>query len=238
MPRGPPAKYAPPPMPNRPAPRLAAVLIAALTALTLAGCGGDDGTESTSAELPAGCQEAQAPAAKRVNLKPPGRAVGEGQSPVASVKTSCGTFEIALDTKRAPKTASSFIHLSREGVYDDTAFHRIVPGFVIQGGDPLGTGRGGPGYSVDEPPPNNLQYTRGTVAMAKTGLEPPGRSGSQFFVVTAADAGLPPDYALLGKVSSGEDVVDRISKLGDPASGDEGTPLAPVVIRTVTVKEG
>ena len=225
-------------MPNQPARRWAAVLVAVLAALPLAACGGDDGTESASVQLPEGCQEVQAPAPKRVNLKAPSRGVGAGQSPVATVKTSCGSFEIALDAKRSPKTVSSFIHLSREGVYKDTVFHRIVPGFVIQGGDPLGTGRGGPGYSVDEPPPNNLQYTRGTAAMAKTATEPPGRSGSQFFVVTGADAGLPPDYALLGKVGSGEDVVDRISKLGDPASGDEGTPSAAVVIRTITVKEG
>ena len=157
---------------------------------------------------------------------------------MAAVDTSCGSFEIALDARDSPKTVSSFVYLAREGLYDDTTFHRIVPGFVIQGGDPLGTGRGGPGYSVDEPPPSNAEYTRGTVAMAKTAIEPPGRSGSQFFVVTAADAGLPPEYALLGEVSSGEDVVDRIAKLGDPASGDAGTPLATVVIRKITVSEG
>ena len=95
---------------------------------------------------------------------------------------------------------------------------------MIQGGDPLGTGSGGPGYSVEEPPPGKVEYTRGTVAMAKTATEPPGRSGSQFFVVTAADAGLPPQYAVLGEVSSGEDVVDRIARLGDPASGDGHAP--------------
>jgi cyclophilin family peptidyl-prolyl cis-trans isomerase len=154
---------------------------------------------------------------------------------VAAVDTSCGSFEIALDTRHSPKTVSSFVYLARQSVYDDTAFHRIVPGFVIQGGDPLGTGRGGPGYSVDEPPSRNVQYTRGTVAMAKTATEPPGRSGSQFFVVTAADAGLPPQYALLGEVSSGEAVVDRIARLGDPTSGQAGTPLAIVVIRRITV---
>ena len=109
---------------------------------------------------------------------------------------------------------------------------------MIQGGDPLGTGMGGPGYSVDEPPPANAEYTKGTVAMAKTAAEPPGRSGSQFFVVTAADAGLPPDYALLGEVSSGMDVVERIASLGDPASGQTGTPLATVVIRTIAVGGG
>ena len=106
------------------------------------------------------------------------------------MQTSCGTFEIALDTKRAPKTTNSFAYLADEGFYDDLTFHRIVPGFVIQGGDPLGTGTGGPGYSVDEKPPANLAYTKGTVAMAKSSAEPPGRSGSQFFVVTGADAGL------------------------------------------------
>ena len=176
------------------------------------------------------------PPKKRVDLKPPQEQVRRGETLVAAVKTSCGTFEIALDTRSSPKTVSSFAHMAREGLYDDTIFHRIIPGFVIQGGDPLGTGRGGPGYSVDEAPPSDTVYTKGTVAMAKTELEPPGRSGSQFYVVTEADAGLPADYALLGEVSSGEEVVDRISELGDPAG--TGTPLAPVVIRTITVSKG
>ena len=109
----------------------------------------------------------------------------KGEKLTAVVQTSCGTFEIALDTTRAPKTANSFAFLAEEGFYDDLTFHRIVPGFVIQGGDPLGTGTGGPGYSVDEKPPANLAYTKGIVAMAKSSAEPPGRSGSQFFVVTA-----------------------------------------------------
>jgi peptidyl-prolyl cis-trans isomerase B (cyclophilin B) len=107
-----------------------------------------------------------------------------------------------------------------------------VPGFVIQGGDPLGTGIGGPGYSVDEKPPANLAYTRGTVAMAKSSAEPPGRSGSQFFVVVGADAGLPAEYALVGKVSSGLGVVERIGKLGKP---DE-RPKQTVLIDRVTIE--
>jgi peptidyl-prolyl cis-trans isomerase B (cyclophilin B) len=216
----------------------AVALLTVFAGLLLTACGGDDGGDTTSAGLPAGCQEVQAPTKKRVDLKPPREQVKRGESLAATVETSCGSFEIGLDTENSPKTVSSFVHMAREGLYDDTAFHRIVPGFVIQGGDPLGTGRGGPGYSVEEAPPRNTVYTRGTVAMAKTAFEPPGTSGSQFYVVTAADAGLPPEYALLGKVSSGEEVVDRISELGDPASGDAGTPLAPVVIRTVTVSEG
>jgi peptidyl-prolyl cis-trans isomerase B (cyclophilin B) len=209
--------------------------LAVFTALLLAACGGEDEGEPTTVSLPGGCQEAEEPPPKRVDLKPPHQEVRRTQSLVAAVDTSCGSFEIALDARESPKTVSSFVYLARRGVYDDTTFHKIVPRFVIQGGDPLGTGRGGPGYSVDEPPPSRVEYTRGTVAMAKAATEPPGHSGSQFFVVTAADAGLAPQYALLGEVSSGEDVVDRIARLGDPASGQTGTPRAIVVIRKITV---
>ena len=109
-----------------------------------------------------------------------------------------------------------------------------MPGFLVQGGDPTGKGTGGPGYFVDEPPPQNLSYTRGVVAMAKSPAEPPGRSGSQFYVVTAADAGLTPDDALLGHVSSGFDVVQRIEQLGTPS----GRPKAAVVIRRVAIQGG
>jgi cyclophilin family peptidyl-prolyl cis-trans isomerase len=224
-------------MPHAFPPALRSALLAIFAALLVAACGGEDGEETTVADLPKGCEQVEAPPPKRVDLKPPKQKVQRGQSLVATVDTSCGSFEIALDADDSPKTVSSFVHLAREGLYDDTAFHRIVPGFVIQGGDPQGTGNGGPGYSVVEAPPRNTAYTRGTVAMVKATLDPPGRSGSQFYVVTAADAGLPPQYALLGEVSAGEEVVDRISELGDPASGDAGTPLAPVVIRTITIGE-
>ena len=212
----------------------ASALAAALAAVLLAACGGGDEEASSSAVLPAGCNEAQKPPAKRIDLRPPRRKVNASQSLVATVETSCGSFEIALDAKDSPRTVSSFVYLAREGVYDDTIFHGIDPNLVIQGGDPLGTGLGGPGYHVDEPPPSDTEYTKGTVAMAKTAAEPPGRSGSQFFIVVAADAGLPPSYAVLGEVSSGQDVVERIASLGDPDS-QSGAPLATVVIRTITV---
>jgi peptidyl-prolyl cis-trans isomerase B (cyclophilin B) len=185
-----------------------------------------------------GCQEAQSPPPKSVDLKRPKVQIKRGEKLTASVRTSCGRFEIALDAARSPKTVNSFVYLARKGVYDDTMFHRIVPGFAIQGGSPQGTLNGGPGYSVDEPPPPNARYTKGTVAMAKAAVEPAGRSGSQFFVVVGADAGLPPQYAVLGHLSSGQDVVRRIASLGDPESGDRGTPRAPVVIRTISVKGG
>jgi cyclophilin family peptidyl-prolyl cis-trans isomerase len=209
----------------------------ALAAVLLAACGGGDEEASSSAALPAGCQEAQRPPPKTVDLRPPRRRVNPSQRLVATVDTSCGSFEIALDARDSPRTVSSFVYLARQGVYDDTTFHGIDPNLVIQGGDPLGTGRGGPGYHVDEAPPSDAEYTKGTVAMARTAAEPPGRSGSQFFVVVAVDAGLPPSYALLGEVSSGQDVVERIASLGDPAS-ENGTPLATVVIRTIGVSGG
>ena len=223
------------------APFIAALLVA--LGLTLAACGGDDEESSgedeessLAAESP--CETVEAPEPKEFDLDPP-PAKPSANELTAVVDTSCGTFEIALDTKGSPKTAASFEYLANEGVLDGTPFHRIVPGFVIQAGDPAGTGSGpGPGYSVDEPPPDDVAYTMGVVAMAKTEAEPPGRSGSQFFVVTGADAGLPPDYATAGEVTEGMDVVQTIESFGDPASGGTGTPLDIVVINSVTIEEG
>jgi cyclophilin family peptidyl-prolyl cis-trans isomerase len=150
---------------------------------------------------------------------------------VATVATNCGDFQITLDARRAPRTGGSVSYLARRGFYDGTTFHRIDPSFVIQGGDPNGDGTGGPGYTIVERPPANLAYVRGVVAMAKTQLERAGTSGSQFFVAVGEDLGLPPEYALLGRVTKGMDVVDRIAAV--PRSGE--TPLDPIVIRTVTV---
>ncbi len=209
-------------------------MLASLATVTLAACGGGGGDDEAQVSLPPGCQGVEKPAPKKVKLKRP-KAITSPGSVTAAVDTSCGQFQIALDPQRSPKTVASFTYLVRKGVYDGTAFHRIVPDFVVQGGDPTGDGTGGPGYFVDEPPPPDTEYTRGTVAMAKSAAEPPGRSGSQFFVVVAADAGLPPDYAILGKVGKGMGVVERIAKLGDPQSGDTGTPLAPVVIQRITL---
>jgi peptidyl-prolyl cis-trans isomerase B (cyclophilin B) len=146
--------------------------------------------------------------------------------------TNCGSFTVTLDQKTAPNTSASLVSLARKGFFDDTFFHRIVPGFVIQGGDPTGTGSGGPGYSTVDKPPASARYTHGVVAMAKTGAEPAGTSGSQFFVVTGGDVGLPPDYAVVGKVTKGLEVVDKIGRLGDPASEQ---PTRPVVIEDVRV---
>ena len=200
--------------------------------------GSDDDTTSTSASSDetssGGCEEVEAPEPKKVSFKAPKEVLKKGEAATVVMKTSCGTFKIALDTQRAPKTANSFAFLAEEGFYDDLIFHRVAPGFVIQGGDPEGTGTGGAGYNVDEEPPPNLAYTKGVVAMAKSSADPPGRSSSQFYVVTAPDAGLPPEYALVGKVSEGYDVVEKIDALGTP----EETPKQTVLIEEATLEQG
>ena len=224
------------------------LLMLALCSLALAACGSDGAEESPPDEAEAPAAQASAPAGdcKEVEAPKPGKE-GKERKPMSNldpektyevkVDTSCGSFTIRLDQKAAPNTAASFAALADKGFYDKTIFHRIVPGFVIQGGDPTGTGTGGPGYSVVDKPAENATYTRGVVAMAKTGDEPPGTAGSQFYVVTGQDAGLPPEYALLGKVVKGMDVAMKIDALGDPQSGGEGTPLQTVVIEKATLKE-
>jgi peptidyl-prolyl cis-trans isomerase B (cyclophilin B) len=223
-----------------------AVLIASL-ALVAAGCGSSsgDGSSATPSPTPAatvdlsnGCAKAEKPAAKDVgNIKKPTEKLSAGRTYVATVSTSCGDFDITLDAKRAPKTGGSFKYLADQRFFDDLTFHRIVPDFVIQGGDPKGDGSGGPGYTVVEAPPRGLVYKKGTVAMAKTQTEPAGASGSQFFVVTGSQASsLTPDYALLGQVTSGMDVVDKIGGIqSDPSTGQ---PAWLVVIRSIRVTEG
>jgi peptidyl-prolyl cis-trans isomerase B (cyclophilin B) len=209
-----------------------ALIAAAIVAAILIGRSGGDSTTEASASA---CKQVEAPKPKKVSFSAPKQVLSKGEQATAVVATSCGTFEIALDTTRAPKTANSFAFLAEEGFYDDLTFHRVAPEFVIQGGDPHGTGTGGPGYSVDEKPPANLAYTKGIVAMAKSSAEPPGRSGSQFFVVLSADAGLPPEYALVGKVDKGFDVVERIGKLGNPATEK---PKQTVLIEKVSIEHG
>ncbi|MFN8162046.1 MAG: peptidylprolyl isomerase [Solirubrobacterales bacterium] len=195
---------------------------------------GGSGGGGKRASAVAGCRVASAPRPRNPSLQPPPQTVTRGQPLRAVMATSCGSFEITLDTARAPRTVNSFVHLARRGFYDGLTFHRIAPGSIIQGGDPSGDGTGNPGYTVTERPPPNLAYTRWTVAMAKTSVEPPGTSGSQFFVVAAADAGLPPDYALLGRVTGGYGTVRRIGRLGTPSE----EPRQTVLIDKVTIGKG
>jgi peptidyl-prolyl cis-trans isomerase B (cyclophilin B) len=221
--------------------RATVVLAVLLASMVLAACGDDESTttDAATATTAAGeCSEVEAPQPKEDKFANADKVLEAGQPATATVETSCGNFTIELDTENSPKTANSFAFLAEQGFYDGTTFHRIVPGFVIQGGDPQGNGQGGPGYSVTEAPAQDTTYKTGLVAMAKTEVEPPGTSGSQFFVVTApADAGLPPDYAVLGEVTEGMETVDAIAELGDPAD-PTGAPTQTVTIDKVTVDAG
>ncbi len=230
------------------------LIVLVLAAVPLAGCGASatstaspgvpaSSTTSTqaatSSQTAAPCRTVAAPSPRGPqHLTPPGYTLDPAKTYIVSVSTNCGSFAIKLDVKAAPKTTASFYALVKRGFYNGLMFQRVATGFVIQGGDPQGNGTGGPGYTVVEPPPQNLRYVRGTVAMAKTEAQPPGASGSQFFIVTAANAsvsdGLTPDYALVGQVVSGLNVVEAIGSLPTSTSGDD-MPIPPVVMAKVTV---
>ena len=183
--------------------------------LVAAGCGGSKQAEQTTTKEN-GCRAVEAPAPRDDGgRKPPAARLDGTKKYALVVQTNCGSFVVALDQRRAPQTSASLVSLASDGFFDRTIFHRIVPGFVIQGGDPTQTGGGGPGYKTVDPPPAGARYLKGVVAMAKTAAEPPGTAGSQFFVVTGADVGLPAEYAIVGKVVKGLGVVDRIGALGD-----------------------
>jgi len=213
--------------------RVALATVALGLLLAAAGCGG--GSESSKVAEEAGCEDVSAPEPKDVTLPAPKQTVKPGEKLTATVKTSCGTFEIALDTKTAPKTTNSFAYLAREGFYDGLDFNRIVPGLIVQGGDPAGDGTGDAGYKIAEPPPADTKYSKGVVAMAREFEEPSGQSGSQFFVVTSIEAGYPPEYALVGEVSKNYAVVKRISELIGPKNEE---PKIPVLIEEVTIEKG
>lgn len=221
-----------PAMPEGHKPRvLAALAIAALAAFAAlsTGCGDDS---PNVASVP-GCKPVEAPEPRDVSLEAPKQTVKPGEELTAVVQTSCGSFEIVLNTEEAPKTTNSFAFLAREGFYDGLDFNRVVSGFVVQGGDP-GNASGGPGYTVTEPPPADTVYAKGVVAMAKGLGEPSGVSGSQFFVVTSLDAGYGPEYALLGRIGKGYKTVARINELGKPNE----KPKVPVLIEKVAIEKG
>ena len=181
------------------------------------------------------CVSARSPAPKGAqSIRKPTLTLNPAKRYVVSLATNCGTIDIQLDVRKAPRITASFAYLVKRGFYDDLTFHRVAAGFVIQGGDPNGDGSGGPGYTVVEPPPSDMRYTLGTVAMAKTATDPAGASGSQFFIVTTQDAPLPPQYALLGNVVGSLAGVETIAKLPtDPPQ--DGAPTTPVVISHATL---
>jgi cyclophilin family peptidyl-prolyl cis-trans isomerase len=162
---------------------------------------------------------------------PPPMCIDPEKRYTAEMVTSKGTMRIALDPIGAPKTVNNFVFLARYHYYDGIVFHRIIPGFVLQGGDPEGSGRGGPGYRFEDELPKPGRYELGSLAMANAG---PNTNGSQFFVISGPSGiRLPPQYALFGKVVSGLDVISTIDAIGTPS----GTPTEDVVIESVTITE-
>jgi peptidyl-prolyl cis-trans isomerase B (cyclophilin B) len=167
-------------------------------------------------------------------LKPPTARLDASKQWTLTFATDRGTFVVELEPRVSPRAAASLVALATRRYFDNTIFHRIVPGFLIQGGDPTQSGNGGPGYTTIDKPPSTTRYVKGIVAMAKTGAEPPGAAGSQFFVMTGDAPSLPPDYAVVGKVTSGMSIVDKIGEFGD-ASDPNGAPTQIVVVEHVTV---
>ena len=241
--------------------RAGALLPILLAAFVLVACGKDDprpaasDTATATTDAPAtsatttspevrprsardGCKAVPAPRpAEQPTRRRSRRKLNRQRTYTAIMRTNCGTIRIRLAVRTSPKTTASFAGLARNSFYDGLTFHRIAkPGgndYVIQGGDPLGTGNGGPGYTVVEDPPGDTRYRRYVVGMAKAENERQGTSGSQFFIVTAAEAPLPAAYAILGRVVGGKNVVRRIARLAtDPTTE---MPIDPVVIRSVRV---
>ncbi|MGH9189416.1 MAG: peptidylprolyl isomerase [Acidimicrobiales bacterium] len=163
---------------------------------------------------------------------PPPMCIDSTKSYTATMATSKGTMTIALDAAAAPATVNNFVVLARYHYFDGVAFHRVIPGFVIQGGDPEGTGRGGPGYKFADELPKPGRYELGSLAMANSG---PNTNGSQFFIISGPDGmRLPPQYSLFGKVVAGLDVVAALDAVGSPGAGK---PKETVTIETVTIAE-
>jgi cyclophilin family peptidyl-prolyl cis-trans isomerase len=179
-------------------------------------------------EIPAA--DGSSPKTQRFDGPPP-MVIDPAKRYGAELATSKGTMKIALDAVVAPRTVNNFVFLARWHYYDGIVFHRIIPGFMLQGGDPEGSGRGGPGYRFDDELPAPGRYEIGSLAMANAG---PNTNGSQFFIVSGPDgAALPPSYSLFGKVVGGIEVVQAIESVGSRS----GAPSEQVVIESVTITE-
>ena len=162
---------------------------------------------------------------------PPPMVIDPSKRYTAEMSTSKGSMTIALDPGAAPKTVNNFVFLARYHYFDGIVFHRVIPGFVLQGGDPEGSGRGGPGYRFQDELPPPGRYELGSLAMANSG---PNTNGSQFFVISGADGmRLPPQYSLFGKVVKGLETVSLIDAIGSRS----GTPSEQVVIQSVSITE-
>jgi cyclophilin family peptidyl-prolyl cis-trans isomerase len=199
-----------------------------LVAVLASGCGGDDSGPGPAVDS---CDvEVQDPS-KAPDLQP----LDPNSKPQIEFVTSHGDFTVEINPVSAPCNGDSMVDLAKDGFFDGTRFHRIVPGFIIQGGDPTASGNGGSGYTTIDAPKPDTAYTKGVVAMAKSQFEQPGTGGSQFFIVTADNASLPPDYAVVGNVVEGMDVVEKIGKLGNARTE---APTEKIIIESTNVSDG
>lgn len=195
-------------------------------------------TASTGGTVACGAAKPAAASVKKPTFaKPPPMTIDPKKTYTATLKTSCGTIVLTLDPKQSPNTVNSFVFLADKHFFDGLIFHRISKDFVIQGGDPTGTGTSGPGYSTVDAPPSTATYPIGTVAMAKSQAEAPGTAGSQFFIVTGSNgSSLTPDYAIIGKVASGQDVAKKIESLQIQGGATDGKPVETVYIESIRIK--
>lgn len=186
----------------------------------------------TSSVQPSGTTQKESPMPSVSALPKPEMVIDSKKSYSVTLKTTAGNIVITLDTKNTPITANNFYYLAKAKFYDGVIFHRVIPGFMIQGGDPTGTGSGGPGYKFDDEKFSG-EYKRGTVAMANAG---PNTNGSQFFIMHA-DYDLPKNYVIFGKVTAGLDVVDKIATAETIPGGEGSRPKNPVKIESVDITE-
>ncbi len=214
------------------------VIVSGFLALVLVGgiailVGG--GGSGKAAPKKATCPKADGSSPRQVKFTAaPPICIDQTKTYAAEIQTNQGTIDVDLDQKQAPNTVNSFVYLARNHFFDGLTFHRVVPGFVLQGGDPEGTGAGGPGYKFADELPKTGQYKLGSLVMANSG---PDTNGSQFFIVSG-DQGtkLDPKYSLFGQVTNGLDVVAKIDALGNP-NDQSGKPKEPITMSSVTIKE-
>ena len=227
--------------------RKSLLILVACTAVVASSCGSDESSEESAATTGATQDSVTDSESSSVDCPPPDGTGEQKQSfdgpppmcldPDASyqalVVTNKGEFTIELDQEKAPETTNSFVFLARNQYFDDTVCHRIIPGFVVQCGDPSATGTGGPGYTIVDEPPSAGEYQIGSIAMANTGA--PNSGGSQFFIITGEQgAALPPQYSLFGEVIEGFDGTVVSMEAAGTAAGD---PSEPIEIQSITIIE-
>ncbi len=200
--------------------------VALMIPLCLASCSPSPSAQ-TNADAQPSTPETNTPMKKYDS--PPAMTVDAAKTYTATIETNQGTMTAELFVEDAPMTVNNFVFLAKEGFYDGTIFHRVIPGFMIQGGDPDGDGRGGPGYKFNNEPVKR-DYDRGILAMANAGRN---TNGSQFFIMHK-DYPLPPDYTIFGKLTSGEDVLEKIATT---ATGAQDRPREEQKMTKVTVEE-